>query len=216
MSIYGYARISTDIQDLTRQKTELIANGVAEENIFIDIGTGKNFNRIQLRKLVDNTIKSGDTIYICSLDRLGRDTKKIEEEYNLITNTRGCTIISIAEPFLKATGIAEIDNLINPIILKMLSWFADRERAVMLERQEKAYNSMKKNEKGKLISNRTGEVVGRKPKAKEFTKEQKQILKQWIEETGELSTKYVLLVLKVSRPTLFKLKKQYLNGELKI
>ena len=57
MAIYGYARISTDIQDLTRQKTELIANGVAEENIFIDIGTGKNFNRIQLRKLVDNTIK---------------------------------------------------------------------------------------------------------------------------------------------------------------
>lgn len=216
MSTYGYARISTDIQDLTRQKTELIANGVAEENIFIDIGTGKNFNRIQLRKLVDKTIKQGDTIYICSLDRLGRDIRGIEEEYNLITNKRGCTLISIAEPFLKATGIQEIDNLINPIILKLLSWFADREREQMLQRQKQAYQSMKKNEKGKLISNKTGVVLGRKPKSKEFTKEQKQILKQWIEETGELSTKYVLLVLKVSRPTLFKLKKEYLNGELKI
>ena len=216
MAIFGYARISTDLQDLTRQKTKLVENGVAEENIFVDIGTGKDFNRPQLRKLVDKTIQSGDTIYICSLDRLGRDTRKIEEEYNLITNTRGCTIISIAEPFLKATGIAEIDNLINPIILKMLSWFADREREQMLQRQKQAYDSMKKNEKGKLISNKTGVVLGRKPKSKEFTKEQKQILKQWIEETGELSTKYVLLVLKVSRPTLFKIKKQYLNGELKI
>lgn len=214
--IYGYARISTDLQDLTRQKTKLVENGVAEENIFVDIGTGKDFNRPQLRKLVDKTIQSGDTIYICSLDRLGRDTRKIEEEYNLITNTRGCTIISIAEPFLKATGIAEIDNLINPIILKMLSWFADREREQMLQRQKQAYQSMKKNEKGKLISNKTGVVLGRKPKTKEFTKEQKQILKQWIEETGELSTKYVLLVLKVSRPTLFKIKKQYLNGEINL
>jgi recombinase len=216
MSIYGYARISTDLQDLTRQKTKLVESGVAEENIFVDIGTGKDFNRIQLRKLVDKTIKNGDTIYICSLDRLGRDIRGIEEEYNLITNKRGCTLISIAEPFLKATGIQEIDNLINPIILKLLSWFADREREQMLQRQKQAYDSMKKNEKGKLISNRTGEPVGRKAKSKQFTKEQKQILKDWIEETGELSTKYVLLVLKVSRPTLFKLKKQYQNGELKI
>ena len=137
MAVYGYARISTDLQDLTRQKTELITNGVREENIFIDIGTGKDFNRPQLRKLVDKTISNGDTIYICSLDRLGRDTKKIEQEYNLITNIRGCTIVSIAEPFLKSTGITEIDNLINPIILKMLSWFADREREQMLQRQKK-------------------------------------------------------------------------------
>lgn len=216
MAIFGYARISTDLQDLTRQKTKLVESGVAEENIFVDIGTGKDFNRIQLRKLVDKTIKNGDTIYICSLDRLGRDIRGIEEEYNLITNKRGCTLISIAEPFLKATGIQEIDNLINPIILKLLSWFADREREQMLQRQKQAYQSMKKNEKGKLISNKTGVVLGRKPKTKEFTKEQKQILKDWIEETGELSTKYVLLVLKVSRPTLFKIKKQYLNGELKI
>lgn len=216
MAIFGYARISTDLQDLTRQKTKLVESGVAEENIFVDIGTGKNFNRIQLRKLVDKTIKNGDTIYICSLDRLGRDIRGIEEEYNLITNKRGCTLISIAEPFLKATGIQEIDNLINPIILKLLSWFADREREQMLQRQKQAYDSMKKNEKGKLISNKTGVVLGRKPKAKEFTKEQKQILKDWIEETGELSTKYVLLVLKVSRPTLFKIKKQYLNGEINL
>lgn len=216
MAIFGYARISTDLQDLTRQKTKLVESGVAEENIFVDIGTGKNFNRIQLRKLVDKTIKQGDTIYICSLDRLGRDIRGIEEEYNLITNKRGCTLISIAEPFLKATGIQEIDNLINPIILKLLSWFADREREQMLQRQKQAYDSMKKNEKGKLISNKTGVVLGRKPKAKEFTKEQKQILKDWIEETGELSTKYVLLILKVSRPTLFKIKKQYLNGEINL
>lgn len=216
MSIYGYARISTDLQDLTRQKTKLVESGVAEENIFVDIGTGKDFNRIQLRKLVDKTIKNGDTIYICSLDRLGRDIRGIEEEYNLITNKRGCTLISIAEPFLKATGIQEIDNLINPIILKLLSWFADREREQMLQRQKQAYDSMKKNEKGKLISNRTGEPVGRKAKSKQFTKEQKQILKDWIEETGELSTKYVLLVLKVSRPTLFKIKKQYLNREINL
>lgn len=214
--IYGYIRVSTDLQDLTRQEKLLKENGVAEENIFADVGSGKDFNRPQYQKLVNKTIKQGDTIYIASIDRLGRDIKGIEEQYNLITNIRGCKLISITEPFLQSTGVEEIDSLINPIILKMLSWFAERERKEMLKRQRMAYNSMQKNENGKLISNRTGEPVGRKAKSKEFTKEQKQILKDWILDQGELSTKYVLLVLKVSRPTLFKLKKQYLNGELKI
>ncbi len=214
--IYGYIRVSTDLQDLTRQEKLLKENGVAEENIFADVGSGKDFNRPQYQKLINKTIKQGDTIYIASIDRLGRDIKGIEEQYNLIINIRGCKLISITEPFLQSTGVEEIDSLINPIILKMLSWFAERERKEMLKRQRMAYNSMQKNEKGKLISNRTGEPVGRKAKSKEFTKEQKQILKDWILEQGELSTKYVLLVLKVSRPTLFKLKKQYLNGELKI
>ena len=192
--IYGYIRVSTDLQDLTRQEKLLKENGVAEENIYADVGSGKDFNRPQYQKLINKTIKQGDTIYIASIDKL----------------------ISITEPFLQSTGVEEIDSLINPIILKMLSWFAERERKEMLKRQRMAYNSMQKNENGKLISNRTGEPVGRKAKSKEFTKEQKQILKDWILDQGELSTKYVLLVLKVSRPTLFKLKKQYLNGELKI
>jgi resolvase/recombinase len=213
---YGYIRVSTDIQDLTRQEKILKENGVAEENIYSDIGTGKDFNRPQYQKLINKTLKPGDTLYIVSIDRLGRDIKAIEEQYNLITNIRGCKLISITEPFLQSTGVEEVDSLINPIILKMLSWFAERERKEMLKRQRQAYNSMEKNEKGKLISNKTGEVVGRKPKAKEFTKEQKQILKDWILDQGELSTKYVLLVLKVSRPTLFKLKKQYLNGEMNL
>ena len=208
--IYGYIRVSTDLQDLTRQEKLLKENGVA------DVGSGKDFNRPQYQKLINKTIKQGDTIYIASIDRLGRDIKGIEEQYNLITNIRGCKLISITEPFLQSTGVEEIDSLINPIILKMLSWFAERERKEMLKRQRMAYNSMQKNENGKLISNRTGEPVGRKAKSKEFTREQKQILKDWILDQGELSTKYVLLVLKVSRPTLFKLKKQYLNGELKI
>ena len=208
--------VFTDLQDLTRQEKLLKENGVPEENIFADVGSGKDFNRPQYQKLINKTIKQGDTIYIASIDRLGRDIKGIEEQYNLIINIRGCKLISITEPFLQSTGVEEIDSLINPIILKMLSWFAERERKEMLKRQRMAYNSMQKNEKGKLISNRTGEPVGRKAKSKEFTKEQKQILKDWILEQGELSTKYILLVLKVSRPTLFKLKKQYLNGELKI
>ena len=93
--IYGYIRVSTDLQDLTRQEKLLKENGVPEENIFADVGSGKDFNRPQYQKLINKTIKQGDTIYIASIDRLGRDIKGIEEQYNLIINIRGCKLISI-------------------------------------------------------------------------------------------------------------------------
>ena len=216
MAVYGYARVSTEVQDLTRQLKALTNAGVEPKNIFKDIGSGKDFNRIEYQKLVNQTLKAGDTLYITSIDRLGRDMKAIEQEYQTIVELRQCKLISLEEPFLSSTEDEIMNELLRPILLKFLSWLAERERKELLNRQKQAYLSMSKDHRGKLISNRTGEPVGRKAKSKEFTKEQKQILKDWILDQGELSTKYVLLVLKVSRPTLFKLKKQYLNGELKI
>ena len=57
--------------------------GVKAENIFKDIGSGKDFQRIEYQKLVNKILKKGDVLYITSVDRLGRDMKGIEEEYRL-------------------------------------------------------------------------------------------------------------------------------------
>lgn len=208
---YGYIRVSTNLQDHTRQEKALLEYGILAENIYSDIGSGKDFNRPQYQKLVNKIIKAGDTLVITSLDRLGRDMKLILENYNLIVDTRGVTLISLEQPELNSTN-----PILKTVMLSIYTMLADIERKTMLERQRQAYNSMKKTDTGKLISNKTGEVVGRKKVSHSFKKEDIELLKKWIDKTTELTTNQVLKALDISRPTLYKLKKEYLNGELNL
>ena len=208
---YGYIRVSTNLQDHTRQKKALLEYGILAENIYSDIGSGKDFNRPQYQKLINKVIKAGDTLVITSLDRLGRDMKLILENYNLIVDTRGVTLISLEQPELNSTN-----PILKTVMLSIYTMLADIERKTMLERQRQAYNSMKKTDTGKLISNKTGEVVGRKKASHSFRKEDIELLKKWIDKTTELTTNQVLKALDISRPTLYKLKKEYLNGEINL
>lgn len=208
---YGYIRVSTNLQDHTRQEKALLEYGILAENIYSDIGSGKDFNRPQYQKLINKVIKAGDTLVITSLDRLGRDMKLILENYNLIVDTRGVTLISLEQPELNSTN-----PILKTVMLSIYTMLADIERKTMLERQRQAYNSMKKTDTGKLISNKTGEVVGRKKASHSFRKEDIELLKKWIDKTTELTTNQVLKALDISRPTLYKLKKEYLKGEINL
>ena len=208
---YGYIRVSTNLQDHTRQEKALLEYGIQAENIFADVGSGKDFNRPQYQKLINKVIKAGDTLVITSLDRLGRDMKLILENYNLIVDTRGVTLISLEQPELNSTN-----PILKTVMLSIYTMLADIERKTMLERQRQAYNSMKKTDTGKLISNKTGEVVGRKKASHSFRKEDIELLKKWIDKTTELTTNQVLKALNISRPTLYKLKKEYLNKEINL
>jgi DNA invertase Pin-like site-specific DNA recombinase len=70
--LIGYARCSTDKQDLTAQKTALAALGVAEDRIYLDHGlTGTNRNR-PARAQALAAVRKGDTLAVTKLDRLAR------------------------------------------------------------------------------------------------------------------------------------------------
>ena len=206
MANFGYARVSTDTQDLTRQLKALVNAGVEPQNIFKDVGSGKDFNRIEYQKLVNQTLKSGDTLYITSIDRLGRDMKAIEQEYQTIVELRQCKLISLEEPFLSSSNDEIMNELLRPILLKFLSWVAERERKEMLNRQKQAYNSMKKDWKGRLISNKTGKVMGRPKKYIDLTKEQRDKVEEWI--AGTRSCLSVAKELGISRTTLYRIKEE--------
>lgn len=79
----GYARVSTNGQDLTSQREGLIALGVAPENIHVDHGlTGTNRTRPGLREAMA-AVRSGDTLVVTKLDRLARslpDARDIADE----------------------------------------------------------------------------------------------------------------------------------------
>ena len=214
--IYGYARVSSREQNLDRQITALLNAGVIERNIFKEKKSGKNFKREEYQNLL-NTLKVGDTLIITELDRLGRNMAEVEREYTRITVDRGCYIKIIKEDFLSTTELAEnkiYKDMIQPILLKVISYMAQMEREKILERQQMAYNSMQLDEKGRMISNRTGKVIGRQARYETLKEHEKKLIKDWI--NGKISCLRVSKILTISRPTLYKIKKEYLEEEIKL
>jgi DNA invertase Pin-like site-specific DNA recombinase len=79
----GYARVSTNEQDLTAQRNALLALGVDEKRIYVDHGlTGANRERPGLRETMA-ACRDGDTLVVTKLDRLARslpDARDIADE----------------------------------------------------------------------------------------------------------------------------------------
>ncbi|MHA6625346.1 recombinase family protein [Pseudonocardia sichuanensis] len=70
--LIGYARVSTDEQDLTAQRDALAALGVAPDRVYVDHGlTGTNRTRPGLRKAMA-ACRGGDVLVVTKLDRLAR------------------------------------------------------------------------------------------------------------------------------------------------
>ncbi len=71
-TLIGYARCSTDAQDLTAQRDRLRELGVAEDRIYLDHGlTGTTRNRPGLDQALA-AVREGDTLVVPKLDRLAR------------------------------------------------------------------------------------------------------------------------------------------------
>ena len=81
--LIGYARCSTDEQDLTAQRDALAALGVGSKRIYVDHGlTGANRARPGLREALA-ACRAGDTLVVTKLDRLARslpDARDIVDE----------------------------------------------------------------------------------------------------------------------------------------
>lgn len=90
----GYARVSTSDQDPQLQIDALQAAGC--ERIYSDVASGAKEDRPELGKAVDH-LRSGDTLFVWRLDRLGRSLKHLiqtveglqEEEIGFVSLTEG-------------------------------------------------------------------------------------------------------------------------------
>jgi DNA invertase Pin-like site-specific DNA recombinase len=77
--LIGYARVSTDTQDLTAQREGLRILGVVPERIYVDHGlTGINRERPGLREAMA-ACRAGDTLVVTKLDRLARSLPDARE-----------------------------------------------------------------------------------------------------------------------------------------
>lgn len=132
---YGYARASTANQKEDRQVDELLGFGIEEKEIFIDKQSGKSFNRPQYVRLYKR-LKKDDLLVIKSIDRLGRNYKEIQDEWRKITQMKRADIIVLDMPLLdttKSKGL--LGTFIADLVLQLLSFVAENERANILRRQ---------------------------------------------------------------------------------
>ena len=74
--MYGYARVSTDDQNLSLQIDALIRFGVQPDDIYSDETSGAKAERPDLEKCM-SVLRPGDTLVVWRLDRLGRSMRHL-------------------------------------------------------------------------------------------------------------------------------------------
>lgn len=126
MTLYGYARVSTEDQSLQRQLDALHGRGVDPEHVYTEKASGASERRPVLDHLLTDMLTAGDTLVITDLDRLSRRTARIILTLDDLA-ARSVTVESLYENVDTSTA----DGLFSVTILGAL---AQRERDRIAER----------------------------------------------------------------------------------
>ena len=125
--LIGYARVSTDEQDLTEQRKALRAAGC--ERVLEEKVSGARADRAELARLLD-LVREGDAVVVTRLDRLARSTKQLLGIVERLDGA-GAGIRSLAEPWADTTTPA------GRMVLTVFAGIAEFERALIAERTGK-------------------------------------------------------------------------------
>ncbi|MBK5204285.1 MAG: recombinase family protein [Polaromonas sp.] len=176
----GYARVSTDDQDLTNQRAELQAAGCSR--IFAEKITGSHSQRPELARMLDH-IRAGDVVTVARLDRLARNTRDllgIAEQLQ----AKGADLRSLAEPWADTTSPA------GRMVLTVFAGIAEFERSLIIDRTRSGREAAKKR----------GVQFGRRPA---LSQEKIKLARRLIDEDGHTSGAAAALV-GVHRATLYR------------
>ncbi len=132
---YGYVRVSTREQNEDRQMIAMREVAIPEKNIYLDKQSGKDFDRPMYRKMV-RKMKEDDLLYIKSIDRLGRNYEEILEQWRVLCKVKKVDIVVLDMPLLDTRwGKDLVGTFISDIVLQLLSFVAENERANIRQRQ---------------------------------------------------------------------------------
>ncbi len=124
MKNIGYARVSTEAQELVNQRDELIAVGCTR--IFSEKVTGSHAQRPELNRMLDY-LRSGDVVTVTRLDRLARSTRDLLDIAERI-QAAGAGLRSLSEPWTDTTSPA------GRMVLTVFAGIAEFERSLIIER----------------------------------------------------------------------------------
>jgi DNA invertase Pin-like site-specific DNA recombinase len=181
-TLIGYARCSTDKQDLTAQREALVELGVAADRIYVDHGlTGTNRARPGLNQALA-AVRKGDTLVVPKLDRLARsvpDARSIADELA----ARGVTL---------ALGQSRYDpaDPMGKMFFNILATFAEFEADLIRLRTRE----------GMKIARAKGRLRGKQPKLSD--KQQKELGR--MHGTGQYTISDLAELFSISRPTVYR------------
>jgi DNA invertase Pin-like site-specific DNA recombinase len=181
-TLIGYARCSTDAQDLTAQRQILLGLGVAPDRIYLDHGlTGTNRNRPGLNQALA-AVRAGDTLVVPKLDRLARsvpDVRAIGDSLVArdVKLSLGGTIYDPADPLGK-------------LFFNILATFAEFEVDLLRMRTRE----------GMAIARAKGRLRGKQPK---LSARQQAHLVQ-LNQGGKHTIAELAELFSVSRPTVYR------------
>lgn len=188
MANVAYIRVSSQQQDLGRQKYLFSERNIKIDKIFEEKISGKNMNRPEFKQMMD-WIREGDVLYIESFSRLARNTRDLLDIVEKLKN-KSVKLVSLKENFDTATPQGKL----------MLSLFAslyEFERECMLERQKESYEARRS----------AGLPVGR-PKIK-ISKTFKKNYERWAAEPKTYTATKFMQDEKLSRTTFYRLLNEY-------
>ena len=193
--------MSTKDQNLDRQVT-LLKQYVDESFILSDKASGKNFERPKW-ELLNNVLDQGDTLIICSLDRLGRNYKQIRDVWKDLFDRK--VSVKILDCELLSTNHEDYETdsmklLMTNVAFEMFAYIAENERTQIKQRQAE----------GILVAKSAGKHLGR-PKAT-FPSNWKDVYIRW--KRKEISQNRACIELGISKNTFKKLKDIYQRSNL--
>src|SRR6185436_19440422 len=124
--LVGYARVSTDDQDLTLQIDSLTSLGIDRDDIFTEKISGAKTDRPQLEACLAR-LQQGDTLVVRRLDRLGRSMHHLVELIEDLRK-RGVGFRSVSD------GLIDTTNPSGELIFHIFSALAQFERRLIQER----------------------------------------------------------------------------------
>ena len=145
---YGYVRVSTKEQNIDRQMSALSIENIPEKHIFIDRASGKDFDRVEYKKLL-TILEEGDDLIIKSIDRLGRDYDAILQQWQFITKVKKVHIMVLDFPLLNTRNNTDTitGKLISDLVLQVLSYVSQMEREQIKQRQMEGIREAQKRGK---------------------------------------------------------------------
>lgn len=126
--LIGYARVSTNGQELNLQLDALKQEGIPKKLIFIDKASGAKAARPGLDSCM-NELREGDTLIIWRLDRLGRSLKHLIEIVEELKK-RGVGFRSISDGGINTTTAS------GEMVFNIFATLAQFERRLIQERTQ--------------------------------------------------------------------------------
>ena len=193
---FGYARVSTTHQNTDRQLDALLEYGLDERNIIIDKQSGKDFERVGYLALKNTMLRSGDTLVVKELDRLGRNKRMIKEELEWFkSHGIRVKILNVPTSLMECEGQDWILEMVSNILIEVMASIAEEERVKNHQRQSEGIQAARNK----------GVVFGRPTVAKP---ENYEAVMERVSK-GEITAVQAMKMMGVHKTTFYKLKKQY-------